>query len=167
MSRHVYDDEFHAHFITFSCYRRRRLLDHDRTKQIVVDVLAGQLAKQGSRCLGFVVMPDHVHALLWFPQTGQLSSLMKQWKQRSSFHIKAFVRESMHRYASTFAATEPVWQPRYYDFNVYSEKILLQKVQYMHENPVRAGMADSPCAWVFSSARWYDRGDCVGVPIGF
>jgi putative transposase len=70
MSRkRTYDREGHAHFVTFSCYRRRRLLDHDLAKRIVLGVLNSQLASQDGLCIGFVVMPDHVHAIVRFPSS--------------------------------------------------------------------------------------------------
>jgi hypothetical protein len=52
-TRRIYDTERHAHFITFSCYKRRRLLDVDRSKRIVLGVLNSQLARQKGRCVGF------------------------------------------------------------------------------------------------------------------
>ena len=76
--RRVYDSERHAHFLTFSCYKRRRLLDSDRAKKVVLGVLNSQLAKQQGRCAGFVVMPDHVHAIVWFPADNQISQFVKQ-----------------------------------------------------------------------------------------
>ena len=42
--RRFYDDELHAQFITFSCYNRRKLLDKDRAKKIVIGTLGSQLA---------------------------------------------------------------------------------------------------------------------------
>ena len=75
-TRAVYDDESHAHYVTFSCYRRRRLLDDDRAKRVVLGVLNAQLASRKASCVGFVVMPDHVHAIVWFPIPGQLSVFM-------------------------------------------------------------------------------------------
>jgi putative transposase len=76
--RTIHDDELHAHFVTFSCYRKRRLLDHDRAKRVVLGVLGSQLAGRKASCVGFVVMPDHVHAVVWFPIPGQLSVFMQQ-----------------------------------------------------------------------------------------
>ncbi len=67
VTKRTFDREGHAHFVTFSCYRRRRLLDHDRAKKVVLGVLNSQLTRQDGRCVGFVVMPDHVHAIIWFP----------------------------------------------------------------------------------------------------
>ena len=119
--RRIYDDELHAQFVTFSCFHRRRLLDHDRAKKIVISHLAIELHHTGATCCGFVVMPDHVHAIIWFPQTGCLSDFMKQWKQRSSRQIKTLFREHLHGYAERIDLSEPIWQARYYPFNLYSE----------------------------------------------
>lgn len=165
--KRVYDRERHAHFVTFSCYRRRQLLDHDRAKKIVLGVLNSQLAQQRGRCIGFVVMPDHVHAIVWFPEPDQLSHFMKQWKQRSSVQIKKLLRDHLTSLASTVNLAEPVWQPRFYDFNLYSPGKIEEKLAYMHLNPVRARLVRHPCDWPWSSARFYVCGQTVGVPVGW
>ena len=85
--RKIYDRERHAHFVTFSCYKRRRLLDHDRAKRIVLGALNAQLRRLQGLCVGFVVMPNHVHAILWFAEPGELIEAMKQWKRMSSFRM--------------------------------------------------------------------------------
>ena len=71
--RRIYDNELYAHFVTFSCYKRRRLLDNDHARRIVLGVLNSELMKRSAKLIGFVLMPDHVHALVWFPEAGQLS----------------------------------------------------------------------------------------------
>ena len=164
--RKVFDRDGHAHFVTFSCYKRRHLLDSSRARRIVVGILASQLAKQGGVCIGFVVMPHHVHALVWFPADDQLSHFMKQWKQRASVQIKKFLKSHRAAYVSHISLSDPVWQARYYDHNVYSRRKLMEKLRYMHRNPVRSGLAASPHDWACSSARWYELGQPVGVPIG-
>jgi len=92
VKRRIHDDEGHAQFVTFSCYRRRRLLDHPRARQVVISLLATELAVHDGACCGFVVMPDHVHAIVWFRENGRLSHFMKQWKQESSVLLKRLVR---------------------------------------------------------------------------
>jgi putative transposase len=86
--RKIYDRDRHAHFVTFSCYRRRRLLDDDRAKRIVLGTLSPQLLRLEGRCAGFVVMPNQVHVIVWLALPGQLSELMKQWKRTSSLRIR-------------------------------------------------------------------------------
>ena len=163
--RRIYDDERHAHFVTFSCYKRRRLLDPDRSKRIAIGTLGSRLTKQKGICIGFVVMPDHVHALVWFDKTGQLSLFMDKWKDQSSSRIKDLFRREHSDYWVKVEEDDPVWQPRYYGFNVFSEEKILEKLDYMHLNPVRAGLVDDPCDWSSSSARWYLQGKSVGLPI--
>ena len=165
--RHIYDDELHAQFITFSCYRRRRLLDHPHSRQVVMALLTEELKKHGGVCCGFVVMPDHVHAILWFPEPGRLSSLTQAWKSRTSRQLKKFFRGQMHEYAKSIDPKEPFWQAKYYPFNLYSEKKAIEKLEYMHLNPVRAGLVEKTCDWQWSSARHYEQGRSVGVPLGW
>jgi len=164
--RRTYDIAGHAHFVTFSCCKRRPLLLSEvPPRSIVTGILTEELAKLEGGCAGFVVMPDHVHALVWFAQSNSISRFMKQWKQRSSIAIKKFIRKYLPGYAASINLSEPVWQRRYYGLNVFSEAKAREKLDYMHANPVRAGLAGEPCQWQASSASFYERGICVGVPI--
>jgi len=164
--RVVFDTQGHAHFVTFSCYKRRRLLDHEKARRIVVSQLQSRLAAQNGRCIGFVVMPDHVHALVWFAEDDQLSRFMKHWKRLSSVMLKRLYRDELTAYGRELNLAQPIWQPRYYSFNIFSSTKLLEKLEYMHNNPVRAGLVSSACAWPHSSARFYEEGKPVGVALG-
>ncbi len=99
--RRIYDQERHAYFLTFSCYRRRRLLDDDRAKRVVLGALNSQLRRLEGRCVGFVLMPNHVHAILWFEEQGQLSECMKQWKRTSSVRIGRLLADGFEAYGGT------------------------------------------------------------------
>jgi hypothetical protein len=52
----------------------------------------------------------------------------------------------------------PFWQPRYYDFNVWSEDKRVEKLRYIHRNPVRRGLVERPEDWPWSSFRHYATG---------
>ena len=163
--RRIYDAEGHAQFVTFSCQRRRRLLDHPRAREIVIRVLAEELDKIDGGCCGFVVLPDHVHVIVWFPETGCLSRFMQTWKSRASRELKRFVRGQMREYASLVSPKDAFWQQKYHSFSLYSVKKAEEKLDYMHWNPVGAGLVERPCEWPWSSARYYELGEFVGVPI--
>ncbi|RJX35597.1 MAG: hypothetical protein C4525_02795 [Desulfarculus sp.] len=165
-ARGAYDYEGQAFPLTFSCFNRRRLLDDDAAKGIVVSVLTSQLSKHKGKCLGFVVMPDHVHALVWFSSANQISSFVKQWKRLTSFWIKKNLIEKQERYLQEMSINDPVWQRRYYSFNIYSDDKIQEKLNYMHNNPVKAGLVERPEEWQFSSARHFILGQPVGVEIG-
>jgi putative transposase len=155
-----------VHFITFSCFKRRRLLDTDPAKRIVVGALGSQLAAQAGKCVGFVIMPNHVHALVWFGEKDQGSYFLKQWKQRSSVELKKYLEAFLPGYAKSLNASDPVWQPRSYDFNVLTERKVLEKLEYIHMNPVKAGLVSDPRDWMYGSARFYLLGKSVGLPVG-
>ncbi|MFN0198835.1 MAG: transposase, partial [Planctomycetaceae bacterium] len=114
--RRIVDDQLYVHFITFSVYRRRRLLDHEQSKRIVLGWLNEVLNQYQAICVGFVVMPNHVHALIWFPKTGQLSSFIHSWKRRSSIALRDWYRKHSPNYFAEFCEGERFWQPKYYAF---------------------------------------------------
>jgi len=95
--RRVYDNERHAQFITFSCYKRRKLLDTDRAKRIVIGTLGSQLATHEGLCIGFVIMPEHVHCLVWFDQPAHLSPFMNHWKDQTSLRITNLYQKELLR----------------------------------------------------------------------
>ncbi|MBS0209596.1 MAG: transposase [Planctomycetes bacterium] len=163
--RVIYDQESHAQFVTFSCYRRRRLLDDDQSKRCVLGALNAQLRRLMGKCVGFVVMPDHVHAILWFAKPGELSEAMKQWKRTSGIRIKELFAKTLTNYGQVTDQAEPTWQAKYHTFNLYSRQKIEEKLSYMHLNPVRAGLVAQATDWRWSSARWYEEHRTVGVPI--
>lgn len=165
--RIVYDPGGDCHFVSFACYRRREILSTEAARGIVVSFLASRLGVTEGKCLGFVVMPDHVHALVWFSQAGRLSRFLQLWKGSSSMALKEHLRRDRPRYAATIAPCDAVWQPKYHDFNVRTEAKLLEKLEYMHGNPVRVGLVEKAQDWRWSSARWYLLEKPVGVPIGW
>ncbi len=164
-TRRIIDDQLYAHFLTFSTYRRRRLLDHDHPRRIVLGVLNYVLQKHAARCVGFVLMPDHVHAIVWFPEPDQLSAFMHEWKRQSSLRVRTWYRREAPSYASQFDEGDKLWQPKYYAFEIYERRKLEEKLGYMHLNPVRAGLVEQAVDWRWSSARWYELRQDVGVPI--
>ena len=59
----------------------------------------------------------------------------------------------------------PFWQPRYYDFNVFTRRKRIEKLRYIHRNPIRRGLVDRPEDWTWSSYRHYLTGEPGPVEI--
>lgn len=163
--RRVFDDQQYCHFVTFSCHGRRNLLAEDHPKRILLGQLTAQLNRRSAKCVGFVVMPDHVHAIVWFPETGQLSEFVQQWKRLSSHEIRKWYQEHRADYFRQADFPNRLWTPKYYSFEIHSENKLTEKVDYMHMNPVRAGLVKRCVDWKWSSARWYLENRSVGVKL--
>lgn len=129
------------HFITFSCYQRRPLLAGPSARDLVLQVLEQVRCKYRFVVVGYVVMPEHVHLLINEPKVGNPSVAIQILKQRTSRAIR-------HDGAQ-------FWQLRFYDFNVWSAKKRIEKLKYMHQNPVTRGLVAAPEDWSWSSYRSY------------
>jgi putative transposase len=92
---------------------------------------------------GYVVMPDHVHLLVGEPSKAPLSLAIQILKQRFS----------------KTRTEEYVWEPRYYDFNVWSSEKRIEKLRYIHRNPVVRGLVAEPDGWKWSSFCGYRDGE--------
>ncbi|MES2790610.1 MAG: transposase [Planctomycetota bacterium] len=100
--RREFTDQRYVYFLTFSVYRRRRLLDFDHPKRIVLGILNHQLEQMQGKCVGFIVMPDHVHALLWLPNPQELRRFVHGWKRMSSFEIRNWYSDREPSYFQNF-----------------------------------------------------------------
>ncbi|MCK4298722.1 MAG: transposase, partial [Planctomycetes bacterium] len=164
--RRVYDLAGHLHFVTFSCYGRRRLLQQDSAKRIVVARLSATCEKYGGYCVGFVLMPEHVHAILGFRKEGVLSLFMQEWKRLSAVGLRGLLERQgspVLKYLTDARGRVHVWQRKYYDLLLFRDEKVQEKLQYMHGNPVSRGLTATPGQWPWSSASWYEQGKSVGV----
>jgi len=132
----------HLHFITFSCHGRFALLGTEDARNALVQVLNEVRAKYGFALVGYVVMPEHIHLLMGEPKSGDPSTVIQSLKLRVS---KRMSLPGIPRF----------WQPRFYDFNVWSAKKRREKLEYMHRNPVTRGLVRDPKDWVWSSYASY------------
>jgi putative transposase len=103
--------------------------------------------------VGYVVMPEHVHLLISEPERKNMAVALQMLKQISSRKLRRP------------ASKNPFWQKRYYDFNVWSERKKIEKLRYLHRNPVNRGLVTAPEDWEWSSFRHYLTGECGPVEI--
>ena len=104
------------------------------------DILFKAVAKYKARLFGYALMPDHMHLLVELSGGGpMLSRFMRDIKSLSSRLI--------------FPGKGAVWMPRFDDVAIYSENQFRTKLTYIHNNPVKAGLANRPEIYKYSSAR--------------
>jgi putative transposase len=117
-------------------------------------------------------MPEHVHLLISEGPKCTPSLVLKVLKQRVSRDLrKRKRREPLGQMRLGFkdgvAELPRFWQPRFYDFNVYSAKKIREKLEYMHANPVKRGLVEKPGEWVWSSFGSYEQGERGLISIDF
>ena len=123
------------HFITFSCYDRRPYLSSPTTRDLVERSLEQTRRKYNFAILAYVLMPEHLHLLLTEPPNKPLATALQALKVSVS-------KQSRQR---------PFWQDRYYDFNVFTPSKRVEKIKYIHLNPVTRGLVADPESWPHSS----------------
>jgi putative transposase len=157
----------HLHFITCSCYRRLPLLASVRAKNLLVKILGEVRDRYGFSLVGYVVMPEHIHLLISELSKGTPSTVMQVLKQRVSRRMRRKKRKAMStlRFQGFDLSLSQFWQPRFYDFNVWSQKKFVEKLQYMHMNPVKRRLVSHPKDWPRSSFSFYAKKDSVLVRI--
>jgi putative transposase len=136
------------HFVTFSCHHRDSLLDQPRARNVFERTLERVRQWYGFYVSGYVIMPEHVHLLISEPERGPLSLALQMLKQNTARQLRP-------------PEGGPFWQPRYYDFNVWSETKRIEKLRYIHRNPVKRGLVERPEDWPWSSFCHYASG-CEG-----
>ena len=159
-----YYGQGHLHFLTFSCYRRLPLLGTARARNVFVAALTRIRERYHFLLVGYVVMPEHVHLLISEEPKCTPSLVLKVLKQRVSRDLRRQrLRVPAGQMGLPFkdgAAELPrFWQPRFYDFNVYSARKIREKLEYMHDNPVKRGLVGNPGEWVWSSFKSYEKGE--------
>jgi putative transposase len=145
-----YQEAGDLHFGTFSCYHRIAYLDNPLSRDLVEDALDRMRLRYKLEVAGYVVMPEHVHLLLSEPDRDSLAVGLQA--------LKISVRKR--------AKQRPFWQTRYYDFNVYTRAKRVEKLQYIHANPVKRGLVEKPEDWLWSSCRYYQTGEQGRVKVG-
>ena len=122
--------------------------------------------------IGYVVMPEHFHLLISEPQRGTPSTVMQALKLGFARRVigemdRAQVSKSARPGAPDFVGTASshVWSARFYDFNVYSERKRVEKLRYIHRNPVERGLVAEPDQWLWSSFRSYAFGEIGSVRV--
>ena len=156
---HRYYGAGYLHFITTSCYQRRPLLDEVRNRALFLQVLEHVRRRYLFVVAGYVVMPEHVHLLLGEPQRGDPSLVMKALKQGFARRLLARLRAAADPPQSSLWKMPfdegRIWQHRFYDFVVFTDKKRVEKLRYMHRNPVKRGLVLEPEQWQWSSYRSY------------
>ena len=130
------------HFVTFRCYHRTAHLADSVAKETFEHSLEAMRRKYELAVVGYVVTPKHVHLLISEPSEGSLARALQALKISVSRKLTARL----------------FWQRRYYDFNVYTSKKRVEKLDYMHRNPVTRGLVERPEDWPWSSQRYYASG---------
>ena len=168
-----FNEPGHIHFLTFSCFRQLPFFKSDRTKEWLVEAIANAMEKHKFVLVAYVIMPEHAHLLIQPNSLDyDIAAILKAIKQPVSRRAKRFLQVENATWVKKLTVKSGgkegfrFWQAGPgYDRNMRDEKELLEKIQYIHNNPVKNGLVTSPENWIWSSAGWYLDGRTGKIPI--
>lgn len=159
-------------FITTSTYQRAQLFLSPRFRNCFARKLSELRDEMHFLIVGWVLMPEHFHMLIRPEPAESTPVIMKRLKERVAIGILRTLRQNQHypwcrkmlerfRLPATVhdESEYRIWQRRFRPFNVYSRKKVLEKLNYMHNNPVKRGLVQHPGDWPWSSWRFYFLND--------
>jgi REP element-mobilizing transposase RayT len=132
--------------------------------ELIVDSLKYCQCEKGLKIYRYVIMPNHVHYIL-SSKNNNLSDILRDYKRFTSRRISNLLEETNNnkllKYFSTAAERVgrgndyKIWQSGSHSEGILSHNFLVQKLNYIHNNPVRKGFVERPEHWLYSSARNY------------
>lgn len=151
-----------TYFTTATILRWQNLLENNELKLIITDALAYLVTQGHVRIYAFVIMPNHIH-LVWnvigAKSLGKIKhSLFSYTAHSFRKHLLAHEGSLDNYVVQKEDRLHQFWQSRSFDLPTTSQPFLLQKVNYIHQNPVKAGLVCDAGDYKHSSARSYRRG---------
>jgi putative transposase len=161
--RRRYNEPGQPRELTFSCYRRFRFLERESARGWFREALQAVRAKYGFQVWAYVLMPEHVH-LLVYPgdQPDQMSQFLRDLKEPVARKALSYLQAYAPSWLPRLKVREGkrirhrFWQPGGgYDRNITTASALRAMIDYIHANPVRRGLVARAEDWEWSSARWF------------
>lgn len=158
-SRYRINDPDAAHFITATVVQWLPVFTTSACCDILVRSLTYCREHKGLKVYGWVVMDNHFHAVLAGPALAQTIADLKKFTAREV--IAQLPQEgrdwllnqlSYYRAAHKQASTHQVWQEGVHPQAIVSDEMMLQKLEYLQNNPVKRGLVAAPEHWRYSSA---------------
>lgn len=151
------------HYVTLVTFNRVPVSRSERACEIFVSTLDEVRQKYPYKLVGYVLMPDHVHAIV-NRSIDTIQAWLRRVRGNSARQILGWLREENHLSSLRKLQlaipqkrnhTHAVWQKDPSVIDLWSPKFVRQKLNYLHLNPVRAGLCEHPAEWKWSSYRAY------------
>ena len=136
-----FDTEGYPSLVTTNVAGRRPVFRSDDAAELLIEIIYEVRRASAFPLMAFAIMPDHIHLVLGPSPADRLGKIMQLIKGR-------FAR----RCHSVSGDRGPLWQSRYHERALRGERELLAAIEYVHRNPVSAGLATAPQDYPWSSA---------------
>ncbi len=157
-SRYRVHDPNAAHFITSTIVEWIPVFAASARCDLLVEALQYSQQHKGLQVFGWIIMPNHFHAIVLAPDLSGVIADVKKFTARRILEQLAetkcdwLLNQFAYYKAAHKSSTHQVWQEGFHPQAITGDEMMLQKLEYLHNNPVRAGFVASPEHWRYSSA---------------
>jgi REP element-mobilizing transposase RayT len=150
-------------FFTATCLEWTKLLQPDKYKDLIAASMKFLVEKKRAILYGFVIMINHIH-IIWQMHVGiKRSNLQRDFLKFTAQKMKRDLQKNHPIVLSQFLVNAKdrkyqFWERHSLSIDIWSERVLEQKLKYLHENPVTAGLCRFPEEYKYSSALFYKTG---------
>lgn len=139
------------YFFTLVTYKRRQLFADSRNVEILKSAIHKVKSKYSFSLYAMVILPDHLHCILKLPENdSDFSTRLRLIKRNFSMMLNAPVNQRKEK---------EIWQRRFWEHVIRDEEDWKRHMDYIHYNPVKHGLVESPVNWVHSSFDyWVKKG---------
>ena len=163
------------YFVTFTAVYWLDVFIRQEYRNIFIDSIKYCQKEKGLLVGAWCIMTSHVHLILGTDETSKLEDTIRDLKSYTSRHIRKYMENNpkesrkewmlwmMKRAGEKKSNNKDFqfWQQHNHPIELSTKEIMLERLDYVHNNPVEAGFVDQPADWVFSSARDYE--DQIGI----
>ena len=162
MKHYKTDNDTNVYFSTCTIVQWQCIFKEEKYFRIIVDSLNYCIDHKGLSVIGYVIMLNHLHLITLNSEATSLSNIMRDFKHFTSTQIAKQLETDNAKlllYIFQKAAESrkkqnyKIWQDEYHPKAIYTLDFLMQKLEYIHYNPVRKGLVAKPEHWKYSSAR--------------
>ena len=153
-------------FFTLVTYKRRPILSSPENIQILRNAFQYTMGRYPFSVVASVILPDHVHFIWTLPEDS--SDYSTRWRLIKSH----FTRNWQPKSGSSESASRrekgeaDVWQRRFWEHLIRDEDDLSNHIEYIHYNPVKHGLVNTPAEWKYSSFMKYVRNGAYDLDWG-
>jgi REP element-mobilizing transposase RayT len=154
-----------VYFITFAVQSWADVFTRDQYKDLLIESLEYCQLKKGLELFAWCIMTNHVHFIARASATAKLQDILRDFKKFTSKAIIKEIKENEHESRHELllkhfetADGNSLWQSDNKPIELWSNKVIQQKLNYIHYNPVKAGLVFKPEDYVYSSAIDYAGG---------
>ncbi|OIQ95979.1 hypothetical protein GALL_219760 [mine drainage metagenome] len=155
--------QYYAQFFTATILEWKPLLKEDKYKDIIIESLRFLVKEKRVVVYAFVIMSNHIH-LLWQIQAGHTKeNVQRDFLKFTGQMIKYDLQKNNTALLDSFLVKAKdrqyqFWERNALSIDLFTEAVLMQKIKYIHQNPVKAGLCNLAETYKYSSAKFYETG---------